>query len=326
MFKKWVVAALLLLLLSGIQLIAKNDKDMDEFFTEPEPAAKQQVTPAKQDSLVNDIIQENYKKKDARLAMLMSAVIPGAGQFYADKSALTAYIFPVIELAVIGGMIYYTNQGDDKVKAYKKYATGETVTFSINNVTYTGPRYWRDFQLAVEDTLIRVRTYDIYEPDFFRLDTNNSQHFYEDIGKYNKYVFGWADWYTTYAEGVASNLTLGNLNPQPIFVFSGTTNDPTNLWIGNRPLSDPTGDYQAPYSAMRQTYIKMRQQAEDKYLMADYLSFLIAFNHIGAAIDAVRVTNKRNSLSLSQAPVQFKYYATVRNSHVTPMVGLNWSF
>ena len=36
--------------------------------------------------------------------------------------------------------------------------------------------------------------------EHFRLDDTNTQHFYEDIGKYPRYVFGWTDWFQIYSK------------------------------------------------------------------------------------------------------------------------------
>ena len=90
----------------------------------------------------------NFEKKDARLAMLYSAVLPGAGQFYANPSAVITYIFPILEVAMIGGMIYYDKQRDEKTKDYEKYANVEIFTHTFNynvggvdySYTYTGTR------------------------------------------------------------------------------------------------------------------------------------------------------------------------------------------
>ena len=50
--------------------------------------------------------------------------------------------------------------------------------------------YSRDRQHRVEQDLINHPTaaHSIYVAGHFRLDDDNTQHFYEDIGKYNKYI------------------------------------------------------------------------------------------------------------------------------------------
>lgn len=322
----YLVILISAIMFSGISLYAQQSAaELDNIL-----APSKAKTATENDSINNDIIRVNYSKKNAGLAMLMSGLVPGAGQFYVDKYRISTYIYPIIELAIIGGIVIMNNQGDKKVKEYKKYANGEVVSIDFNGYTYEGTRYRRDFQTAVEDTIKSVKSADIYDNAFFSLDRANSQHFYEDIGKYNKYVFGWADWYMVYGEqgqgqGAAS-VQITNPNPNPIFAWSNDINDPTHIWIGNRPLSNATGNFVAPNSDLRSEYIQMRQSAEDKYRVANYLSFGIALNHIVSAIDAARVTSNRNRLYLSENKVKMNYYTTLNNGNFTPMLGLRYSF
>jgi hypothetical protein len=301
-------------------LYAQNANSLDDMLLNTEQKPEKVERTANQDSLVNDIIRINYEKKNAHLAMMMSAIVPGAGQFYADKSSLSAYIFPIIELAIFGGIIYYDNQGDKKTKVYKKYVN-EEVTLDLNGYSYTGTRYNRDFQAAVEDTLISIHSADIYDGVFFSLDANDSQHFYEDIGKYNKYVFGWADWYLTFAE-LSPDLEM--LDPHPIFIFDNNENNPDNKWQFNESLVDSL-NYK-PYSALRKDYIKLRQAAEEKYRLANLLAFGIAINHIVSGFDAARMTNRLNRLYLSENRIKMQYYAAINDGHLTPMLGLKVAF
>lgn len=330
----------LLIMLSIGALFAEQSNPLDDLLAKPESKPTKQTT-AQQDSITNDIIRVNYSKKSAHLAMLMSALVPGAGQYYADKTSITTYIFPVIELAVIGGMIYYDNQGDKKAKEYKKYVN-EEIEYSVGGYTYTGPRYNRGFQAVAEDSLKRVHSADIYDGEFFSLDATNTQHFYEDIGKYDKYIFGWVDWYARYADPSMQLVPQDNQgnydispypeNFHPYFFFSiMNPQDPRfnsyeNKWLGNIPLDGSSANYEVPESAMRNAYIKMRQDAEDKYRSAHYISFALALNHIASAIDAARLTNKVNRLYLSENNVKLKYYAAVSNGRLTPMLGLNICF
>ncbi len=312
-------------------LYSQNSNPLDDMLSNTDQKKDKTIKSTESDSLVNDIIRVNYSKKNAQLAMTMSAILPGAGQFYVDKSSIAAYIFPVIELAIIGSIVYYNKQGDDKVKDYKKYIN-EEITVDINGYSYTGSRYRRDFQTAVEDTLKRIHSADIYDGVFFSLDASNSQHFYEDIGKYNKYVFGWADWYLTYAELPTIGQPILVPDPHPVFIFDFMNptdprfNGPDNKWQYNVPLAGPSNQYDRPSSPLRAEYIKMRQAAEDKYRVANYLSFGIAVNHIVSAIDAVRKTNNLNRLYLSQNRVKMQYYASIKDGYITPMLGLNLAF
>jgi len=95
----------------------KPKTDIDQWLNQTEEEQQN----AMRDSVVtNDLIKINYNRKNAQLAMAMSMLVPGAGQFYANKTVLTTYIFPVLEIGLIGGLVYFNNQGKDKTKKIRK--------------------------------------------------------------------------------------------------------------------------------------------------------------------------------------------------------------
>jgi len=250
--------------------------------------------------LDNDIIQVNYEKKSLAKAMLLSSLFPGAGQFYANRRSITTYIFPLIEIGLIAG--YYINykEGLDKEAAYEYYANGEIIDYIDDEPVY---RYDRNHQADVQRSTIIIDNTDIYTNDHFRLDgidlnedevtytiwENNTQHFYEDIGKYDKYIFGWDDWYNNY-------------------IISG---DPEYLndWINQIHTE----------SNLRSEYIKMRQNAENSYDKAEMFSFGLVANHILAAIDAVRLTKIHNRGYLSNTTkLEIKFAPVFVNNNFSP--------
>jgi len=281
------------------------------------------AVPIKDEELTNDIITVKYEKKDARLAMVMSAILPGAGQFYGNKASWTTYLFPILEAGFIYGMIYFDDKGKDKERAYERYANQEVIQDTIGNVVYTGVRYRREFQSAAELSIMGVHQEDIYDNTLFRLGSQNNQEFYEDIGKYDKYIFGWVDWYYKYAYD-GSNPTA------PIWVWSPDAQTATHQWIGNYPTNPAfivTGQtYDTPYSPLRAPYIQMRKDAEKEYDKATTMSFLIAANHIAAALDAVRVTNARNRAYLSELPIKLNYATVLKSNKLTPTLFLTAKF
>ncbi len=333
---KYVFLSILALVtFQGLFAQASGANDIDQWLFE-QPADNNRVT--KQDTIVtNDLITVNYNKKDAKLAMLMSMIIPGAGQYYADKSSITTYIFPALELAFLGGLIYYDQQGDKKTKAFEKYANGEMIPYkhfdgtpvldNQGNQVY-GTRYNRQYQSAVQTIMIDIlpnsqsQVVDIYEPSYFRLDNSNTQHFYEDIGKYGHYTFGWVDWYYRFAYDAT-----GVLAPQFRFENAGTANA---SWIGNIPLYGGVTATIKPdtpnASPMRYEYIDMRNAAKDEYASSRFFTFALAVNHLISGIDAVRLTQKVNRLSISQATPQLNLYAAMSNGNITPMMGMKWEF
>ncbi len=300
------------------------------------------------DTLRNDIIKVNFQKKDARRAMLYSMIFPGAGQFYADKSAFTAYMFPVLEAAMIGGILYFDHRGDKKTDDFEYYATGEDITqtfhYTVDNedysYTYTGKRYRREYQSSVETVLKNINAFDIYDDSFFRLDDDNSQHFYEDIGKYNKYIFGWTDWYHRFATDPTSEdgaFILDNPDYEGAWIFSGSV-DPQLVykrrWEQNYTVEDfmngiiinPISPSSPLASPLRREYIAMRKAANREYTYSRYFMLGLAMNHLSSAVEAVFRTNKVNRTAITANDVKFYYCTDYRDDRLTPMVGLRYSF
>ena len=278
-----------------------------------------------------EFIKVNYEKKDARLAMIYSMLLPGAGQFYADKSSFTTYVFPILEVGMIAGIIMYNNRGKDKAKDYEHYANGEDIAYTLGDgqIIMT-TRYDRNRQHRVESILMGLNASDIYESSYFRLDGDNTQHFYEDIGKYPHYVFGWADWYYHFATDQAG------VELDPIWYPGGHEDNPGWVWQGNYPLWDddalgysveiPIENYNHASSPMRKEYVKMRDKAKAEYAVARTLSFTLAGNHLLASLDAIRLARKANKNYLSDTGIRFQYYAQIRENRLTPTLGLNWMF
>ncbi len=318
---------MLLIFIAGFGLYLfcqeKPKTDIDQWLNQTEEEPQN----AMRDSIVtNDLIKVNYNRKSAQLAMVMSMLVPGAGQFYANKTVLTTYIFPVLEIGLIGGLVYFNNEGKDKTNKYEKYANGEKITYTTaNGEKITGYRYDRAHQNIVQDILCNVNQVDIYDESYFRLDDTNTQHFYEDIGKYPQYVFGWMDWYYRFAADASGNPV------SPNWQFDGPSDSPQTHWIGNYPTDGtntgiPVSIDSPEMSSMRQTYIRMRNDAKDSYSVAHLFTLGLAFNHLAAGLDAIRVTRNFNRYYISQTVPSLNFYAAMPSGNVTPMLGLKWNF
>lgn len=262
--------------------------------------------------LDNDIIQINYEKKSLAKAMMLSSLFPGAGQFYANRRSITTYIFPLIEIGLIAGYFVNYNEGLDKEADYQNFAD---------------PLYNRGHQHDAEDDIIQYNT-SFYE-NHFRLDDKNTQHFYEDIGKYDKYLFGWIDWFDIYARGENGEFT------SPSWIWDGegsdmriagvdTLNSDSSYYIGNELAYDSANGM---YSGYRAEYIEMRKDAEISYDKAELFSFGIVANHILAAIDAVRLTKIHNREYLSNtSQLQIKFAPIFVNNSFSPALMITKRF
>ncbi|MBN2828757.1 MAG: hypothetical protein JXR56_00385 [Candidatus Cloacimonetes bacterium] len=255
--------------------------------------------------LQGEVIKMNDNAKDARLAMVMSMLVPGTGNFYANKSSFTTYIWPVLEIGLWAGFIYYRIEGDKITDDYEKFADDH---------------YSRDRQHHIEPFLREKYLNDVYDDTFWRLDDDNSQHFYEDISKYDKYVFGWSDWYDAYATDSNGDEVT------PIFYGDGT--DADFHWNGNQVMNSNYNGWPEDtiYSALRAKHIAMRKDAQKQYDKATMITFGILMNHILSAADAIRLTVKHNSEQLVANDVKLNYCLTERNNRLTPFVYLTKRF
>ena len=332
---------LIVLLCLGLMVpvLAKKGDDDWIFGTGPE---KEEVEQQADDDA---LIKINFQKKDARLAMLYSAILPGAGQFYAKKSSLATWIFPIIEVGLIGGMVFYNIQGDKRTDDFENYANGEMINTTFHytvddtdySLNYVGPRYNRNFQAQTEAVLRDFYPNDIYDQDFFRLESANTQHFYEDIGKYNKYIFGWADWYYNFAvDPRDGSFAFDNEDFVDAWIWADTQYEHSSIWTANVRIEDFLNGHGSTHhiapgtpiaSPNRQHYIQMRKDANASYKNARIATMGLAFNHIASSIHAFVLTKQVNKTYLTEAPpIQLKYYTALRDGRVQPSLGLVWTF
>lgn len=143
-------------------------------------------------------------------ALLLSAILPGAGQYYAGMR-WRALLFLSIELAAWTGVIYFYNQGMDKENEFKRFAD-----------THFHEDWYRqkEYELAINpsygdsgayrgsiDEWIRLSwdlrihylpsvgfTHDLPLPEVRQRNKSEDQQYYEMIGKYiRQFGFGWDD-------------------------------------------------------------------------------------------------------------------------------------
>jgi hypothetical protein len=256
-------------------------------------------------------IQYNEPPKSAAKAMLFSAIFPGAGQFYVSKKNWTAYFFAAVEIGLWVAMSNQIKKGDDLTVESERFADEN---FNLEH------QYWVQWHMM--DNHGRpgnpwnppndLRPGD---PGFnwgnganFRLNKSDPQHYYEDIGKYDKYIFGWNDWYGRFVGEIAPGIVSVN------WVMDG------DVWLGNIAITGT--DTEAPFSGNRQRYIYMRQKFEKHYSNARSYRYYILLNHVLAVADAARVTNEHNK-SLIVTP---ELTTRMINDNLTPFLGVNVGF
>lgn len=201
-------------------------------------------------------------------AFLLSAAVPGLGQVM--QGSRWGYAHMALDAASWAGWAYYRGQGRDGEDAYRAYAD----------------RYYRRtlYQDVVDEIYGEYRDGECVPPGgggsfpcaelatYYNLDADTtSGHYYEDIGKLDKYIYGWEDWSDTDSDGAREYDPLAN------GVDFGA-------WGG--PGIDPPPGFPAPVSALRGVYQDMRREANSNFDHAGKFSWVLVLNRLVSGLHA----------------------------------------
>ena len=143
-----------------------------------------------------------YKPKSSRRAFLQSFVIPGWGQWY-NGSRIKPFLFLGLEAAGWYGWSHFRSNGKDLRTKYEafaddpatgwdfdKYTNGLTVVYDIvaDTIPYNNPAY--DPINNPDEPEFLVFSHHILPSDL----NNKNETYYENLGKYDQFVFGWSDY------------------------------------------------------------------------------------------------------------------------------------
>ncbi len=287
----------------------------------------------------NEIIGSRYKRKSPVGAFFMSAVVPGAGQFYVDKTSFSSYIYLAIDATLIYLMHDFNKKGDDIEEEYKAYAEKH----------YSSVRQYKVQQILIDIIPTGAVKEDHYNQAMFGLDTieerdineviyidenmlYRTQHFYEDIGKYNRYIFGWDDWGQECVQNADEFFANpATTSPYVEWIWRGSDpeidaeDDPDHTWIGNASYTNEADNYK--YTANRAVYIGMRKDAEDEHSKATTCSFLLFGNHLISSIHARMAARHYNAQHLTTTTKpQFHVASRMFNNNITPMLMMTKRF
>lgn len=216
-------------------------------------------------------------------AVLMSAVVPGAGQYYSGSKIASAVYFTV-ELAAIAASVSYQRRGDAAVDDYLDFADlhWDVNTWLQGYYDEGATEQTHNVVIIVEQDGSEVH-YDFVEfkatfPDYadfvgLSIDVIKDYHFYENIGKYKEFKQGWDD-YLEYRT------------------------DPD--YINDIQKSSPNQDH----------YTDMRYDANYLLKTSGYFSTAVLFNHVISAFDAgfrVKFKNNKN-VDMKLVSVPLIYY------------------
>lgn len=203
---------------------------------------------------------QTKKKKSVGLAILLSAILPGAGEFYGENY-LKAGIFFGVELLAWGTYFYFENKGDKKTDEYKAYAdtywSVRTYARWLKNEGFEGASAIDPDEPDLN--VLRLQIIECERQNFSHtLPEYGSQQYYELIGKYQNFQAGWTNLQNipTRAPGPYNYMTYKD----PVFI----------------------------------NYAKERQKANDFYDYAKIGPITAIVNHILSAADAAWVVSNYN--------------------------------
>ena len=257
---------------------------------------------------------ETIKRKSPLKAFLLSAILPGAGQFY-NGGKIKPAVFLGIEVGSLLMRFKKEGEADDATDAYKAFNDehwgmpkfldlrnpGDTVP-SIN--AYTQYLYWAYGVYDDNDSAAASLTHHL--PD------TKTQQYYEMTGKYDQFAWGWDD----------AVRPKGGPGLRDFYIDS-CTSDGDLLRI--------TSIATAPYSLNRITYEGMRKKANDLYNTADTWLYVTIANHLISGFEAY-ISAKKHNREVAESDLEFsrinmdvslKSYHTVRD---TPYVKLSYKF
>jgi len=238
------------------------------------------------------VLVDESDKKSPVLAGVMSAVIPGSGEFYVGDY-IKAALFFAVDAALISTAIIYNNKGDTKEAEFKAFADEHwsVVKYADYLIEHKDAidvpddaeiPINRDSNLPPWEQIEDWSALNYAETPFsHHLPPHGDQQYYEEIGKYNQYSSGWDEF---------------------------------------NPLVDDFRDV----PQIMKDYAKMRGDANSAYNTASKLVIGVYINHLLSVIDAVWSAHRYNdnlAVNLRMKSIQF-----VDRLELVPMVNFKYNF
>ncbi|MBC8042502.1 MAG: hypothetical protein IAF08_03565 [Rhizobacter sp.] len=142
-------------------------------------------------------------KRSPVIAAFFSAVLPGAGEFYAE-SYLRSALFLAVEVVSWALYVNFTNQGHNAERAFvgvadqqwsaEKYARGLNTIYGGSVFTETDYAEIRGGNYSKLNAFERQAKFSNGNTFSHTLPPKGAQQYYELIGKYETYSIGWDDY------------------------------------------------------------------------------------------------------------------------------------
>ncbi|MFC1542074.1 hypothetical protein ACFL50_06460 [Candidatus Latescibacterota bacterium] len=249
------------------------------------------------------------KPKSTRKAFFLSLLIPGLGETYVGSKR--GLIFMASEIFAWYLYLTNTNDGNDLETQYKQFA--EDYWHYEDNVSSGGTdlyyNYWEWLVNAYEidendvkyDDYIKIKEIVEDAGASHSLPPTKDQQYYEMIGKYDHFVYGWED----------------IIDNNPSLSTDGVPN-------GTYVEPNYTGEIKSPH---RLEYMNIRGKSNDKLKAGQNGIYIMLLNRIFSAISAGRLAyhhNQKLETDLSKVRIHFVEKYIIDNK--VPMIILTKKF
>ncbi len=218
------------------------------------------------------------KAKSTHRAFLMSLLVPGAGQVYTKSSFIKPILFLGIEAATIAGYLNFHGKGEDKRDVYEAYADEN---WSYDRYIQSLEHFYSSAEWQYGDTAKWYESSDEFvgwtntfsehlggsiDPVSDSLRPSQDHAYYENVGKYPQFQFGW----------------------------DGTD------------FTEVDSLFRVQNSAKKNTYLGLRKDANEEFSKATTMLFITMANHLVSAFDAALSARRHNHKQEALAEVSFR--------------------
>ena len=214
-------------------------------------------------------------------AFLLSALVPGVGEFYSGSKGRAAVFFGIEALAW-GLYLNWDSKGNDIEDEFRVTADREWDVQAYLN--------WRTSTISRNSSITHALpcSTEVAEGRFNQCDGRETQQYYELLGKYDQFVAGWDD--------------VVDRNGSPV--------QPTSI--------DSAENY---HSDLRLAYEQRRDDSNKNLKRASTMAGLILANHVISAIDAARMTRaKAEDRARLEKRTRFLFALQPREDGQVPML------
>jgi hypothetical protein len=266
--------------------------------------------------------------KSPRKAFFLSMLLPGLGEYYVG--AKRGFVFMGVEAVAWWMYMSYTKKGNDLDKEFKqfaetnwRYSAGDSqysyvewlaAQMRANDLSDASlPRNYADLAKnpAYMDSITQALIDRSVSGVSHALPSTKTQQYYEMIGKYPQFVYGWADivGYSTDSQGVKHYFN-------PSLVDS---------------LGNPKGNYgenlRTVESPMRNHYVDVRYDSNQNLKRGQNGIELMIVNRVISAIDAARLAYHHNKgLESELSMVRVNVVSTHIIDHEVPVLTFTKKF